>query len=861
MKLTLVTAVMIASLLLANPVYAQNRYYLPQIANGDYGAGNYKMTFVLFNQTDTDTTANLNLTDNDGNPLVLTVDGTTGSSFAIQLPAGATRLLQTDGQGAVVAGAATVTCDVSIGVSGIFTILDADGNYLTETGVGNSEPLSSFVIPVDTTGLFNTGVALFNVNASSVTYTLTLRDTNGQQVGAPFQDLLLGLHNVAKYVSGDGQFFPSISNFRGTMLVQCSAPVSAMVLRVNSDPLSFTSLPTVSTDSTKLKLNLAQVANGSFGSGSYKMSFLIFNISSSPANVSLKLTDSHGQPFSLPIEGVGTQSQFNFSNLAPGASLFWQTDGSGGVVAGGATITSDVPIGASGVFTILDAQGNFQTETGVGDSPILTSFTLPVDLTGNFNTGVAFLDANGSGPTLTFRLLDTSGNSVGSSETRDLDPNGQLALFVSDLFPGNSGFRGSLAVSSTSGVAALTLRENNVPLSLTTLPVVSGTSSGKTPPAGSALLSKTETGVNATTDIVKNVVLPSGFKLTGTITGPGVAHTVFAKVGSTVSYSGTYDSQKGQYLVILPAGTYDISIGFTPNGVPADEDLSMSVQVATGVQISGDTTLNLTLPSVTLYQVSGVITNLSNLPLQYQSNPAQTVMDDSGDPAVEAGFTVNMTDGSYQGVLPAGHYSQGLNAFFSTSGFQTQSLGVLTVASVTVTGNMVIPPYAVPQTATLSGMVQGGSFGGNALTAINASGTIVGSTITDLLTNQYVAFLVKNVLYNVSVGAALLQGASVLGSGTFPLPAASITLNQDTSNFNFTIPPNPPLVTISGRVTDSNGNGLSNVSISGTSDSITGGLWNTFAGFGQTDANGNYSMIVFSGTNYQISYLPVNSGQ
>jgi hypothetical protein len=37
MKMMLATAVMIASLLLASPVYAQNRYYLPQIANGDYG--------------------------------------------------------------------------------------------------------------------------------------------------------------------------------------------------------------------------------------------------------------------------------------------------------------------------------------------------------------------------------------------------------------------------------------------------------------------------------------------------------------------------------------------------------------------------------------------------------------------------------------------------------------------------------------------------------------------------------------------------------------------------------------------------------------------------------------------------------
>jgi hypothetical protein len=864
MKMTLATAVLITPLLLANVANAQNKYYLPQIANGDYGSGRYKMTFVLFNQTDTDTTANLDLTDDSGIPLVMTVDGTTASSFAIQLAAGASRLLQTDGQGSVVVGAATVTCATDIGVSAIFSIYDANGNYLTETGVGNSEALTSFVLPVDTTGLFNTGVALFNINGGSVTYTMTLRDTNGQQVGTQVQDQLEGLHHVARFVSGTGQLFPSVSNFQGTLTVQCSSPVAAMVLRQNSTPLSFTSLPTVSTGSTKSTLNLAHIANGSFGSGSYKMSFLIFNISSSTANVSLTLTDDDGLPLNLSIVGHGNQSRFDFSGLAPGASLFLQTDGAGSVVTGGATITSNTPIGASGIFTVLNSQGGFQTETGVGDSPVLTSLTLPVDITGSFNTGVAFLGVGASGPTLTFRLLDSDGNSVGSSTTRTLAAKGHLAVFVSQLFPGTSGFRGSLAVTSTAGVAALTLRENDQPLSFTTLPVVSGTSSGKTPsPSGTALLWKTESGVTATSNVVKNVTLPSGFKLTGKVTGPGVARTVFASLGQTLSYSGSVNSQTGSYLVILPAGTYNISVGFTPNGVPSDQELSMSVQVASGVQISGDTSRDLTLPPVTLYQVSGVVTNLSNLPLAYVSGPANILMDDSGNPPKTAQFTVDMTTGSYQGVLPAGTYSQGFNASFSTSGLQFQSLGLLTVATVSISGDTVIPPYAVPPTATLSGTVQGSSspFGGTTLTATNAPATVVGTSVADMMTNQYQMFLAKNILYGVTVGVPLVEGYSVLGSMTFPLPAASLTLNQDTANFNFTVPPNPPLVTISGRVTDSGGSGVANVSISASSDSITGGQFSMFAGYGQTDAGGNYSMTVFSGTNYQIYYLPTNSGQ
>lgn len=85
--------------------YAQNRFYLPQVANGDYGDGSFRMTFILFNKSDIDTSALLELTGDTGQPLNLTIDGSgTGSQFPIPLPAGATRILQTDGTGDLVVG-------------------------------------------------------------------------------------------------------------------------------------------------------------------------------------------------------------------------------------------------------------------------------------------------------------------------------------------------------------------------------------------------------------------------------------------------------------------------------------------------------------------------------------------------------------------------------------------------------------------------------------------------------------------------------------------------------------------------------------------------------------------------------------
>ena len=425
----------------------------------------------------------------------------TGSSFVIDLPAGASKMLQTDGQGSVATGAAKVTAGSSIGVSAIFSIYDSQGNYLTETGVGSADPQANFVLPVDTTGVFNTGLALFNYSGSDVSYTVTLRGTNGQIAGALAPSTLRSGNHRAIFISGLNQLFPAITNFQGTLLVQCSAPIAATVLRQyqNASTLSYTSLPVVSTASTKQALNLAQVANG----GGYQTSFLIFNISASPANVTLTLTNDNGDPLSVTqSRDLGRAPASRVPTLAPNASIFLQTDGSPGSVAtGAATIASNVPIGASGVFTVLDSQGRFQTETGVGDSPVLTTMTLPVDITGNFDTAIAFYYPGAATATLTFQLLDANGTSVASSQSlspglmqsgasfaaqsasRDIPSKGHLAIFVSQIFPGTSNFRGSLGITSTAGVAALTLRMNNPPLSFTTLPVVFGAATGTTPAA------------------------------------------------------------------------------------------------------------------------------------------------------------------------------------------------------------------------------------------------------------------------------------------------------------------------------------------------------------------------------------------
>jgi len=856
MKSKSLAVVTFLMLFLARGAYAQNQYYLSHVADGNFGDVSFRTTFILFNNTDANVVAILELTDNTGNPLTVTLGGLgSGSQFTITLGAGATSILQTDGSGNQAVGAATVTATAAIGVSAIFTIYDASGNYMTEAGVGNSSPVTEFVLPVDSTGFFLTGLGLFNPGSSDASITMTLFNTSGIQVDRTTQPLGRGAHS-ALFLAAERQLFPTVSNFRGTVLVQSSVPIAALVLRQykTSTQLSYTSLPTVPHSSTKLTLNLAHVANGNYGSISFKTSFLIFNISTSPANVALALTKDDGSQFTTTIPGTGTNSTFNL-NLAAGGSVFLQTDGLGAGTTGAATITSNVPVGASAIFTVYNTQGQFQTEAGVGDAPVLTSLTLPVDITGTYDTGVAFFNPGNTSTTLTLKLLDANGV-LASSMTQPLAAKNHLATFVDNLFPGTSNFRGSLAISAAAGVSATTLRQNSVSpsyVTYTTLPTASGTATGKT--AAAPLLSKTETGIDATSNLTMNETLPPGFKLSGTISGPGKGTAVVASAGQSNIFSGPVNQQTGKYLIVLPSGTYNLTVSFTPNGVPSGQDVSVTSSVSGSVQVSGDTTRDITLPSVALFTVSGTVNGLSNL-----SSPAgMQIVFTSNDRTIEADSSL-AANGSYQGVLPAGTYTAGLTASitFPPSMFQNQSLGILNLGSASISGNTTIPAFTVPATARLSGTIHGADSPviGVIVSATGPSASVTSSSSADMLTAQYQMILPKNTTYGVDVSMLLVQGTTSLGAISFPIPAQSLSLGADTANYDFTVPALPGRVTISGRVTDSGGNPVSGAIVNATSKSITGTPNLEFSTFVQTDASGNYSMSVLSGTNYTLIYFP-----
>lgn len=850
-------------------------YYLSHVANGNYGTGSFRMTFLMFNTNNTAVTVQLQLTNDAGGPLTLTIPGLgTNSQFIIQLPAGGSRIYTTDGSGSLVVGAARVISSAKIGVSAVFSIYDSNGQFQTEAGVGGSDAMTDFMIPVDSTGSSNTGIALFHPGGTRANISLELLQTSGQLARQTTLQLD-GLNHMARFVSGNGQLFPDVTNFRGTLHVTSTVPIAAVGLRQNETPLSYTSIPAVARSSSRTTFRLPQVANGSYSGGSFKTSFLIFNISSSSANVTLRLTGDTGAPFPVTIPGQGTNSIFNLT-LSAGASTFLQTDGTGSLAAGAATITSTAPLGAAAIFTVYNAQGQFQTEAGVGDSPDLTDLTLPVDVTGAFNTGVAFFAANGA--VVTMKLLDTEGavaaaaTTIATSAPIIFLPNTHKARFITDadMFPGTANFRGSLVVSAQGGIAALTLRQysDQNKLAYTTLPVAAGAAQG-TQPSTNPLLSRTRAGINASNDGLLDEILPSGFRLSGKVTGPGGTPAssqayVIAQSGTSY-YFGTVSGSAGSYEIIVPAGTYNLFVDYPPVTLTGTGSVSTVYADPSQVQVTGDTVRDISYPGKAVFDISGVVTGMTNLP-----TGASTEMNFySADGLTSGSFTLPPV-GTYSGKLPNGSYVADVYASIfgqTVSGFkgtEIYNIGTATVNSAPVTAN-----FTIPAMGRLTGKVTVPGLSplpdGSMVTASDSSAPKPQNAITDYAAGggfgfaesggTYELILAANRTYSANASIPVSRNSVVVGIAAYPWLGRTVSVGTVAAqDFNF--PALPPFIRFTGKVIDGTGRPVSKVSVGAYSSSLSGAADLSYGGSVLTDASGNYEIFVLRGVEYTFTFTP-----
>jgi hypothetical protein len=892
---------------LGSTAFSSTTYYIPQVAIGTFTGADqqtygYRTTFVFFNNTSSSSTVAMSLAADDGTAMTANIPGLgTNSTFSFNLGPGSTRIYQTDSSGSIHTGAATITSDSDIGVSGIYTISKVvTGQFVTEVGVQATSLMSNFAIPVQVTadGAVTTGLALYNPNTSNSTITLSLKYENGTSAGANAQLTLAAGKHTAFYITDK---FSSINNtaFSGMLTVQSTAAISAVTLRQNAPSnVTFTSIPVVPTSLTQTAFNLAHLADGQIGGTPYKTTFMLFNFSSSSATVTIAPSNDDGTALILSMtDGSTTSSNYT---IAAGASKFLQTNGTANA-QGAAIITSNVPIGAAALFTEYNNDQSFNTEAGVQDSPVLTNFTLPVDsqapLDGTatiVGTAFAFFNPNASSVTLTPTYLDEDGlKAAGSAIT--LQPHAHQAKYFNEMFT-NLGFvKGSLAFSGTSGVSAMVLRANAAPFNMTSLSAVSGTAQGLSwATSGSYAVTKT-----IYTDITKNVAINRTLNYADVLT---VAWSGYATPSTTnpmqtqaISQSSgriyrpktditTATTSSGLY---IPKGAYSVrTMGWLPN--PTATSGIYATYTTDSFLFTSTTTQNVNVAPAT-HNVSGTIANYGSLGITTSAALSffSTATSDSHVQYIvycstdEHGtFAQNMPSGDYIAVLKVPNIG-------TTVPGATENLG-LKIGTFSVTGDdTIVNSLTIPTIATLSGTANftgGTPTGPFTITAADNSLPNLGYINSKL--NAYPGFYSSYYppnttwtqdafggAYSASIGgdghdynlsySFLVYNTTSTSVGTAyysPSSGAAVPMTGNVNSYNFgTLPSLPPLVTLSGTVNSATGSASTYTTIIARSDSIIGEDGNIIPGLSYyattpVDSSGHFNLSVLPGHNYQLYY-------
>ncbi|MBI4444435.1 MAG: hypothetical protein HY645_00890 [Acidobacteria bacterium] len=220
--------------------------------------------------------------------------------------------------------------------------------------------------------------------------------------------------------------------------------------------------------------------DGSMGGGlALTTTLFLVNDLATTVNADVQFFATNGSPLTLTLDGV-SGSSFKVA-LKSREMKRLSTSGTGAPKSGWIRVDADQPLTATLSFGIRRSNGTLVTDVGISESIPGTHFTLFADTIGAANTGVAVVNPSESqGVNLHFELLRQNGT-VASVTDISLDPRGQRAAFLDEIFKSVSGigeFEGSVVITSSQPFAGITLR--TIGDQLTSLPMVSPAPAGST---------------------------------------------------------------------------------------------------------------------------------------------------------------------------------------------------------------------------------------------------------------------------------------------------------------------------------------------------------------------------------------------
>jgi hypothetical protein len=364
-------------------------------------------------------------------------------------------------------------------------------------------------------------------------------------------------------------------------------------------------------------------------------------------------------------------------------------------------------------------------------------------------------------------------------------------------------------------------------------------------------------GVNATSHGRLDFKLASGFILSGAIRSAD--GTQFSK-GHIIARSGdkefeTEMTSDATYSLAVPAGTYTVTATVTSYNFTGFSFLTLTQDVGEPVTIKSDTNQDITFPAAPqTFTVSGAVPSSGAL---FKQGPFGTILFTSDDGKTTVG--VVYFGSQYKITVPAGKYGVFTSGAIDLGDKGREVLSYLATRTTIFRDTTLNLNF--PALVKLSGMIRESSGAPFTQAGVSASpsasasddelGTAYSSPAKNNTTGQYLVYLPAGT-YDLSSATKVDLGDNLQGALSFS--EVRVDVRKDTRQ-DFIHPATGPIVTITGKITDSSGKPVVGATIEAISEKLTNAPKAGFQVSVKSNNDGGYSLKVLSGQ-YTIRCTP-----
>jgi hypothetical protein len=344
--------------------------------------------------------------------------------------------------------------------------LRSGGVLITEAGVQSTTTTQSGRVFVDIAGSVNTGIAMVNPNDQDATISYYFTGSGGNNFGAGTFTLPAN-HQIATFFS-EAPF--AVTSLTGTFTFSASLPVAALALRnlVNQrNEVLITTMPVspvgTSFGGTTLVFPVLD------DSRRWNPQVVLVNPGDTPlsGNVRFYGVAKNGYSALIKVSANGTVANtFNYS-IPPRSVFRLSAQRAGGSGRIGSVRVNPSGSGLPSAMAVLAYQNGTTTVStaSVVALPGANAVRMYAESSGTFGqqqsiqTALSIANRSSSRVTAQVELYNLDGTPAGSSTTVSVPAGGQIARFVSELFPQlPSPFRGAVRVTAPSPLVAAGLR-------------------------------------------------------------------------------------------------------------------------------------------------------------------------------------------------------------------------------------------------------------------------------------------------------------------------------------------------------------------------------------------------------------------